>query len=179
MKRELVRNLGIAGPVVAIATWAATTSAQGSAMVAQPAATAVPTHEVVSAYRGPNRALLGSGIALLGLSYVPAVVIGAQSTQSADQKLYIPVAGPWLDLANRPPCSGADACASGESGNRALIAVDGVFQGVGALLVVGSILMPERQQVVITAKATDKPEVHFSPAQLGPGGYGVSAFGRF
>ena len=49
---------------------------------------------------GPNRTLLHSGIWVLGLSYVPAIVVAAESSRSEDRKLYIPVAGPWMDLAS-------------------------------------------------------------------------------
>ena len=41
------------------------------------------------------------------LAYVPAVLVAQQSTQSADNHLYVPVVGPWVDLADRPTCGGA------------------------------------------------------------------------
>jgi hypothetical protein len=178
MNAYLVRRVGVASAVIAASTWTATSLAQGTAVVAQPPTRPAPAETITTGYSGPNRAMLGSGVAVFGLSYVPAVIVASQSPQSVDSKLYIPVAGPWLDLANRPSCGAGAAPCDEEGRNRALVAVDGAFQGLGALLTVGSFLMPEHKQVVTTTVGVDKPEVHFGPARLGSG-YGVSAYGSF
>jgi hypothetical protein len=88
----------------------------------------------------PNRPLLVTGALLLGASYAPAAIIAATSDRSADDKLYYPVAGPWLDL-NHRGCA-ADPCDNRDL-NRGLLIADGVVQGVGALGVLLSLVLPE------------------------------------
>src|SRR5687768_7526558 len=83
-------------------------------------------------YAGPNRTLLRSGAWTLGLSYVPALVVGIESDLPADRYLLVPVAGPWLDLGNRGDCDGCDR----ETLNKVLLVTDGVFQGLGSLQII-------------------------------------------
>jgi hypothetical protein len=64
------------------------------------------SHETVTT-TGPNRELLHGGILALGVPYVASVVVAATSDRPEDKHLYIPVAGPWMDLANRSGCGNA------------------------------------------------------------------------
>lgn len=89
----------------------------------------------------PNRPLLVTGFLLLAASYAPAVVIAATSDREADDKLYYPVVGPWLDL-NHRGCA-ANPCDNNEL-NRGLLVADGIVQGAGALGLLLSLVVPER-----------------------------------
>jgi hypothetical protein len=89
----------------------------------------------------PNRPLLVTGVLLLGLSYAPAAVVAATSDREADEKLYYPVAGPWLDL-NHRGCA-ANPCANNDL-HRGLLVADGIVQGAGALGVLLSLVLPEK-----------------------------------
>ena len=42
----------------------------------------------------PNVGLISSGVFTFGIPYVTSVVVASQSTREADEKLYVPVAGP-------------------------------------------------------------------------------------
>ncbi|HTB72189.1 MAG TPA: hypothetical protein VK762_03040 [Polyangiaceae bacterium] len=127
--------------------------------------------------------LLGTGLFLLAVSYLPAVSVAASSTVAADQHLYAPLAGPWIDLAQRPVCSPPANCEA-EQTNRALLETSGILQGVGAFLtLVGLLTSDDDDDVqrpppkhVNDAKAT---RVNVTPAQFGSAGYGVAAFGKF
>ncbi|HZU84567.1 MAG TPA: hypothetical protein VE987_16675 [Polyangiaceae bacterium] len=177
MKCHLSRATGAAlalGAALACLTSAKSSSAE-TTVVTQPVAT--PAAETTSHYV-PNRALIGTGVVTFGLSYIPAVVVAAESPQSADHHLYVPVVGPWLDLGNRPACGVNSIACDTETTNKVLIAADGVFQGLGVIAVVAGFLTPERE-VVTAASAPEKPSVHVTPAQLGAGGYGVAALGKF
>lgn len=136
--------------------------------------TAVATETV-----GPNRTLLHSGIVLFGASYVPSLIVASTNSRSDDDYLYIPVAGPWLDLGNREPCN---ACAN-ESLNKALLITDGIFQGIGALQVVGSFLFVERRVAATAVKSPKRETAKGIPVSITPtymsGGYGVMAAGQF
>ena len=85
---------------------------------------------------GPSMLMVGSGMVIFGLSYVPAIIVGATSGLDADHTLFVPIAGPWIDFAQRPGCSPASQCNT-ENTNRVLLATDGVVQALGALTVIG------------------------------------------
>ncbi len=164
----------VASSTVSSAQQEAAPSLAAKAAVVTPAAVAVP--ETTETYAGPNRALVGTGLVTFGLSYVPALIVASQSNQQADHHLYVPVVGPWLDLVNRPACGPESVACDTETTNKVLIGVDGVFQGIGALTLIAGFLSPEHESEVVT---TGKPSIHLSPARMGAGGYGVTAFGDF
>lgn len=124
---------------------------------------------------GPNRALLRSGAWTLGLSYVPALVVAIQSSEDADKNLYVPVAGPWMDLATRD-CPSCDH----ETANKVLLVTNGIFQGIGALQIVGSLLFVETRSAAggSLSRTAKVPPLKVAPARLA-GGYGIAARGTF
>ncbi len=129
----------------------------------------VETHRLV----GP---LIG-GAVLFAVSYLPAVYIASQASSSWNQLLYVPFAGPWLDLANRPGCTPpvlpagvtlpVNPCIV-ETISRAALVAAGALQGLGAVLAVMG--FPSHSEVI----GADR--VHVS---LVPTGTGLAAFGRF
>ena len=136
---------------------------------------------VVTETTGPNRALIRTGILVLGMSYVPAFMVASTNPRPDDDYLYFPVAGPWLDLAHRQPCTSCE----NESLNKALLVTDGIFQGIGALEIVGSFLFMETR-VAATSIRNPKGVAsagHRIPVSITPtyvvGGYGITAAGEF
>jgi hypothetical protein len=147
-----------------------TTSALLSAQPSQ-AVEDLPTTETKSAI---NRPLMTTGIILLGGSYAASAVAAYTSERSEDQKnLYYPVAGPWMDLANRD-CN-ARPC-SNEGLDKALLIADGVAQGLGAIGVVTSLFIPEKTTRHWYLIGDD--DLHGGPTRVGTG-YGLGAAGRF
>jgi len=126
-------------------------------------------------YAGPDRGLLRSGVWTLGLSYVPALIVGIESPVPEDRYLVAPVAGPWVDLGRRDCMT----CPH-ETLNQVLLAADGVIQGVGTLEILGSFLFTEHAVVQRTARADTTPKLHF---RLTPNvtakTYTMTAFGTF
>jgi hypothetical protein len=115
----------------------------------------------------PNVPLLATGATVLGAAYLPAIVGGIVSKRG-DDKLYIPVAGPWLTLAKGPDES---------KGEKALLITDGIAQGIGALMLLASFVVPEkstRHWYLIGSN-----DLQLSPARVGYAGYGMGASGRF
>src|SRR5689334_1058870 len=111
----------------------------GAVAISRPAAA---QHRVDTVeYTGPDRTLLRGGIWTLGLSYAPALIVGISSPRPEDRYLIAPVAGPWIDFAKRD-CSAANSC-NHETLYKALLATDGVIQGIGALEILGSFLFVE------------------------------------
>ena len=131
---------------------------------------------------GPNRALLHTGIWTFVLSYVPAVVVAVESSRNGDKNLYVPIAGPWMDLAARSDCAPNASC-NNETVNKVLIVVDGVFQGIAALNFVGAFLFYDRRTVTVSSvESREIPpslSLRVSPAQVGRGAYGLMALGTF
>lgn len=128
--------------------------------------------------RRPNRTLLSTGAGIFVLSYGSSVVAGAISDRDADKRLFIPVVGPWMDLANRD--CGANPCGGNEDVAKAMIVTSGVVQGAGLLLALSSLIIPESTSVserTTTAKVV-KPEVRVAPVSFAAGA-GLGAVGRF
>jgi hypothetical protein len=125
---------------------------------------------------GPRTWLIDGGAAVFAASYVPVIVVGASSAQNADRSLFVPLAGPWIDLGQRPSCAPAIVCTS-ETSARALLIVDGLFQALGVVSFVGGLLTsePETMQRVADPRST----LRITPAQIGAGGYGMVALGTF
>lgn len=89
----------------------------------------------------PNRPLLVTGLVVLAASYGAGALVGALTDRPADDKLYYPVVGPWLDLRHRG-CA-ADPCSNNRL-DRVLIGGDGVLQAIGAAGVLLSLVVPEK-----------------------------------
>jgi hypothetical protein len=129
---------------------------------------------------GPNRALIRSGILVFGLSYVPAFIVASTNPRTDDDYLYFPVAGPWLDLANRNPCVDC----SNETLNKALLVTSGIFQGIGALEIVGSFLFMETRVRTVAGGKTERVgplkgiPLSITPSKVN-GGFGIMAAGTF
>ena len=113
----------------------------------------------------------------LGFGYGGAYV-AALSLPGELSYLYIPVAGPWIEVADK------------HQGLRGLIAVDGFFQTVGATLVIYGIAASGRQLVRdegVLARRHPIPQqdrgllahLRLTPGRMGHDGYGMWAIGTF
>jgi len=147
-------------------------------LVARPACAEEPSTtvraDVTTEGSAPNSTMLGTGIAVLGLSYGSAVVVGATSARTDDRTLFVPIVGPWFDLANRPACGIGVSC-NDENTAKVLLVTDGVFQAIGTLSIVGSFLEPETRRVRTVQSGT----VRLVPAYFGAGTPGLLAVGAF
>jgi hypothetical protein len=113
----------------------------------------------------PNRPLVITGTAVLVSSYVPAVIAGAVS-DDISKKAYYPVAGPWMEIAQE----------SNSETWTALLAIDGVFQGLGALALVSGFVIPERK--TRNWYLIGSNDVMITP-RLSQRSVGLGAFARF
>jgi uncharacterized membrane-anchored protein len=122
--------------------------------------------------------MVGSGLALFGISYTPALVVGASSGLEADRTLFVPLAGPWIDLTQRPGCSPATSC-NEENTDKVLLVIDGVLQAIGAVTTVSGLLTTAHSTKTVVRSATLGPTLRVSPSQIDNGGYGLLASGTF
>ncbi|MDB4960306.1 MAG: hypothetical protein JWP01_305 [Myxococcales bacterium] len=113
----------------------------------------------------PTRTALTAGAIIFLTSYGLSIGIGSQSLDEDHRGLYVPVAGPWLVLADR---------SDDDKLTDALLAIDGIAQATGALIIVGALIArteprrPEsqaarKQLIRITPIMTrDRPGIAFS-----------------
>lgn len=147
------------------------TSAEDDGSPAPMNATTEPTNrDSVTLYQTvrPNKPLLFLGGGLLVGSYVTtAAVTAASDSPNRDQRLYIPIAGPWASLADGG-LSTRDAV---------LTAGSGIIQGAGAAFLIASFLVPERiPAATIQAKNV---RVNVTPTSFGAASAGIGAVGTF
>ena len=173
MKKQTTPAL-VAG-ALAVATWAPASRAQSAG--AQPAVSPPATTQI--SYTRPNSSLLGPGIFAFSASYVPSIIVAVVNDNSYDKRLWVPVLGPWLDLADRPGCGGVGQSTCGsEAAFKVLLIAAGAFQGLGAAASVVGLVVPAR--VITTAPATTGAlTLRFLPAPVGRDGYGMEALGTF
>ena len=126
----------------------------------------------------PNTYLLATGFILWGGPYLAGDIVAASSSNSADQHLYVPIVGPWLNLANRQPCPvGSNSC-NDETKNKVLLGVNGVLQAVGTLEVVWGFLRPMHREVTTVSATRYTPKITFAPSRVASG-YGLTALAQF
>jgi hypothetical protein len=142
---------------------------------APPPARDVPTEGETYTTR-PNWLLLGPGIGIFGGTYATSLVVGLQSRRVADERLYVPLVGPWIDLANRN-CA-AVSCSKSENLYRALIVGSGVLQTAGAVMITLGVLVPRKERT-LTGLGYPVGTWHVTPARIGATGDGIAVDGTF
>jgi hypothetical protein len=131
-----------------------------------------PRADVVE-HTWPNRPLLITGVVVLGGTYAASAIVAAASDRKADEKLFYPVVGPWLDLKARD-CEVND-CGS-DTFNKALLIADGALQGLGAITIVLGLVIPEAEKKPWYLIGDEN--VVFAP-QVGANLTGLVAVGQF
>lgn len=172
--RSLLNCLVFCGVAGAAFTWPAVAGAQNP----------VPETNYGYEQTRPNRPLLITGASLLVGSYATSAIIGMVNDRKADERLAIPVVGPWLDLANREcnihPCEN-------ENWSKVALIASGVLQGAGLIGVVSSFFVPEERFRIwgggsgARAGVASAPSVRIvpSPVAVGRGGTGLTLVGTF
>lgn len=131
--------------------------------------------EVTDSY---NAQMLMTGAFVFGASYGASLVVaGTSDGGRGNDRLYVPIAGPWLALHDRGPCDITKSSCNHETTAKVLLITDGVFQAVGILGMIDAVLQPPTHRVLVrTAKLDTK--VHMAPTMV-HGNPGLGVFGRF
>jgi hypothetical protein len=118
----------------------------------------------------PHRPLLIAGSSMLFGSYAATAAVTAVASyegRTADERLYLPVVGPWMHLMDTTE----------GTLDMILIAGSGVAQGVGLGLTVLGLVIPEKiPAATIEALGT---KVNLTATSFGRGSAGVGATGQF
>lgn len=160
---------GVVSPAPAPTTPASTTTITQAEL--PPSAPMPPRDEPASTVytnKRPNTALLVTGVALFASTYVTTAAVHAGNGREGgvDDHLYIPIAGPWINLGQ----------SSHETRDDVLIVGSGILQGVGAGLAISSLFIPNK---VETARISAGPvKMNVTPTTYA-GGAGLGAVGTF
>lgn len=118
----------------------------------------------------PHRPLLITGSTMLFGSYAVTATVTAVASyegRNADERLYLPVVGPWMHLMDTTE----------GTLDMILIAGSGVAQGVGLGLTVLGLVIPEKiPAATIEALGT---KVNLTATSFGRGSAGIGATGQF
>jgi hypothetical protein len=107
---------------------------------------------------------------------ISASIAGGNTGNPADRHLFVPVAGPWFDLANRASCPSSTPGCDNETTSRVLLIVDGVVQAAASLQILAALIFPDTSEAATIHAG--KSTVAFSPTRVG-NGYGAGALVRF
>jgi hypothetical protein len=135
--------------------------------------------EVYDSYNAP---MFASGAAVFGLSYGASVITAATSdNQRGNNRLYVPVVGPWLALRDRGSCDVLRSSCDHETTAKVLLIADGVFQAAGVIGMLDGLLRPSTHRVLVTQAKVDtrtrvRPTVIGSVSGAAPG---VAVRGHF
>jgi hypothetical protein len=119
--------------------------------------------------------VIASSAVTFGLAYGASVRVAATSSHAGDNRLYVPLLGPWLDLGDRGSCDVSASACDHETTNKVLLVGDGVIQAASAIALVVGVLSPSRTTVVASKTAT----VHVVPVSLVGRSPGMGAYGSF
>jgi len=150
--------------------------AQPAPMVAVP-----PEPEYREVYNSYNAPVFATGAAVFALSYGASVITAATTDNSrGNDRLYVPVVGPWLALRDRGPCDILRSRCDHETTAKVLLIADGVFQAAGIIGMLDGLLQPSTRRVLVTQKRDTKTRVR--PTVIGSvsgSAPGVSVRGHF
>lgn len=166
-------------PIVSTAALSIASTALGDSKATTTEATlerAADDRQPVLVDRGPNRLLLGTGIATLGFTYGVSAWVGATTEWPSERWLLVPVVGPWLTLVRREDCGDpASARCDVEPAFTALFVTSGVLQLGGLVQIYAAFLKRELREADRPVVA---PGVAIVPATV-PGGAALAARGIF
>ena len=124
-----------------------------------------------------NAPLFTSGAIVFLGSYGASVVVAAMSEDDevdrGNDRLYVPVLGPWLALDDRPDCPIEQESCDMETTKKVLLVADGVLQAGGVATMIAGLLSPTEHRIIRRPAVTSK-KVRVSPSAGGHLGLSIS-----
>lgn len=131
--------------------------------------------EVIDAYSAP---MFTTGALVFAGSYGTSVIVaGASSNDRGNERLYVPVLGPWLALNDRGSCDITRSSCDRETSAKVLLVADGVFQAAGIIGMLDGVLQPTSRRVVTRSAKLDT-KLHVKPTAV-HGDPGIAVWARF
>jgi len=145
--------------------------------VVVPMANRVPvTEETEDEWNAP---MFTTGALVFAGSYGASVIVASSSDRQGDDRLYVPVVGPWLDLADRGSCPVEQQSCDHETTAKVLLVADGVFQAAGVLAMIDGLFVPVHHHVTTQEAIRDYKKVHVAPVSYGQASPGFAVMGHF
>lgn len=131
--------------------------------------TTAPQYEEV--YDSYNAPVFTTGALVFAATYGASVITAAASDdERGNNRLYVPLVGPWLALNDRGSCDIEKSSCDHETTAKVLLVADGVFQAAGVIAMIDGIFQPSSHRVVTrTAKVDTKVRVRPSFAGASAG----------
>ncbi|HEY0992538.1 MAG TPA: hypothetical protein VGD80_36040 [Kofleriaceae bacterium] len=126
-----------------------------------------PEPEYREVYDSYNAPMFAAGAAVFGLTYGASVITAATSDNArGNNRLYVPLVGPWLALHDRGPCDILKSSCDHETTAKVLLIADGVFQAAGVIGMLDGLLRPSTHRVLVTQAKVDT-RTHIRPTVIG------------
>jgi hypothetical protein len=138
---------------------------------AQPASEPGPQEQQPQDSDVMNAPVFTTGALVFAATYGASVITAAASDHPGADRLYVPLAGPWLALADWGHCPVANPGCDSNTTDKVMLVVDGVFQAGSLIGMLDSLVQPSHH--AHTVVVADK-KVHVTPT-----GNGFAVFGHF
>ena len=164
-------------PQTPVTTETTTTTTPPSVVIVNPPPTAPTTTTTYVAPEGEevydswNAPVFATGAVVFAGSYGAAAIASGMSDHPGADRLWVPVAGPWLALNDWGDCPITNSACDSNTTDKVLLIADGVFQAGGLIAMVDGLLSPSHHHTVTRTADT---KVHVTPT-----GRGFAVFGRF
>jgi hypothetical protein len=179
-------SLALAGALAVFPTLASAQTTTTTTTTAPPAP-AVPPPEAYAPAAGPqydevtesyNAPMFTSGALVFAASYGASAIVASQDSSRGNNRLFVPVLGPWLALGDRGSCDVTKSSCDHETTAKVLLVADGIFQAAGVIGMLDALLQPTTHRVVASTARRDAKKVHVTPTMTN-GNPGFAALGRF
>lgn len=139
-----------------------------TSVVVTPPPTEPQYEEVYDSYNAP---VFTTGALVFAATYGASVITAAASDdERGNNRLYVPLVGPWLALNDRGDCDITKSSCDHETTAKVLLIADGVFQAAGVIAMLDGIFQPSSHRVVARqAKLDTKTRVRPSFAAASAG----------
>lgn len=132
-----------------------------------PVVSVPPEPEYREVYDSYNAPVFATGAVVFALSYGASVITAATSdNQRGNNRLYVPVVGPWLALNDRGSCDILKSACDHETTAKVLLIADGVFQAAGVIGMLDGLLQPSTHRVIVTQAKVDR-KTRVRPTMIG------------
>lgn len=123
----------------------------------QPARTTVitrepETYEVTDSWNAP---VFATGALVFAGAYGASAIVAGTSEHVGADRLYVPVAGPWLALNDWGDCPIEQPRCDENTTEKVLLVADGVFQAAGVITMVTGLLAPSTHTVYRSPRTAD------------------------
>jgi hypothetical protein len=126
-------------------------------------------------YTRANTPAVVSGALMFGVAYGAVVIVAATTDRDANNRLYVPLIGPWLAIKGRGDCPVDQEACDSETTKKILLGADGVFQAAGVITLAYGLLTTRSYR----HGSASHQGVEIVPVAMQGGGRGFGLAGTF